>query len=245
MQGYGPTTFGTLNADVYDAEQDPGTTDAAVAFISNLAPKGRLLELAIGSGRLALPLARTGLHVEGIEASQEMVDLMRAKPGGEDIPVLIDDMANVAVSGPFDYVLLAFNTVFNLPTQAEQVRLFQNTAKALMPGGAFMVEAFVPNLSAFSNHQKVATKALDMHSLLLEAVQHDPVAQTFHFQRIKFTEAGMKMTPFPMRYAYPPELDLMAQLAGLRLRERWGGWAQEPFNQDSPMHVSVYEKPQT
>jgi len=222
---------------------DPGTTDATVALIASLARKGRILELAIGTGRVALPLAAHEHRIEGIEASPEMVAKLREKPGGAGIPVQIGDMADVAVEGPFDHVFLIYNTLFNLPDQAAQVRCFKNVADRLTEGGTFLIEAFVPDLSDFTNGQRVRTMRLDMLSVWLEAAKLDTVAQRFEFQRIRVTDSGMKLVPLPMRYAYVPELDLMAQLAGLRLKERWGGWDRQPFTAESTMHVSVYEKP--
>jgi SAM-dependent methyltransferase len=201
-----------------------------------------LLELASGTGRITIPLAQLGYDVTGIEGSPDMVAKIRAKRGGEDIPVIIGDMADVAVDGSFSHVCLIYNTLFNLPDQEAQIRLFANTAKVLMPGGTFLIETFVPKLDHFTDNQMVRTRRLDMESLWLEACNHDPVAQTFHFQRVRINQDGMKLVPFPMRYAYPPELDLMARLAGLSLKHRWAGWQKEPFTANSKMHVSVYEK---
>lgn len=243
MDNFGPATFGTLNADDYDALHDPGTTDAAVALIAEIASGGSILELAIGTGRIALPLAALGCDVCGIEGSPDMVDKLRAKPGGAAIPVQIGDFADVDIPGPFAHVCLVYNTLFNLPSQADQVRCFRNVADRLTPGGTFLVETFVPDLSDFTGHQRVRTQRLDMTSVWLEAAIHDPLAQTFAFQRIRITADGMRLVPLPMRYAYPPEIDLMAQLAGLRLRDRWGGWDRSPFTAASTFHISVYEKP--
>ncbi len=243
MFTFDETTFGQLNAEDYDETQDPGTTDQAVAFISNIAGKGRILELAIGTGRVALPLAAMGHRIEGIEGSVEMVDKMRAKAGGAEISVHIGDMTDVAVAGPFDHIFLIFNTLFNLPDQAAQCRLFENVAARLAPGGSFLIEAFVPDLSPFRNHQSLGTRRLTPDSLWIEAVQHDPVAQTLHFQRARISGDGIKLVPLPLRYAYPPEMDLMARLAGLNLRARWGGWQNEAFTADSKMQIALYEKP--
>ncbi len=238
-----PDTFGILNVEDYDETQDPGTTEEAVALISEIAGEGRILELAIGTGRVALPLAAKGHRVEGIEGSPEMVDKMREKPGGADIPVVIGDMADVAVEGVFDHVFLIFNTLFNLPDQEAQIRCFRNVADRLAPGGSFLIEAYVPDLSGFHDNQRVGVRKLDMENVWLEAVKHDPVQQRFEFQRVRITADGMKLVPFPSRYAYPPELDLMARLAGLTLDNRWGGWKKEAFTCTSAMHVSVYRKP--
>ena len=160
----------------------------------------------------------------GIEASPEMVAKLREKPGGDGITVKIGDMEDVDIDGVFDHAFLVFNTLFNLPSQEAQIRCFANTAKRLMPGGTFLIETFVPDLSGFVDHQRVSTKRLDMSSVWLEAATHDPLTQRFEFQRIRITEGGVKLVPLPLRYAYPPEIDLMARLAGLQLKHRWGGW---------------------
>ncbi len=243
MLTFDPTTFGTLNADDYDAAHDPGTTDAAVALIAEIAGGGRILELAIGTGRIALPLAAKGLDVSGIEGSPDMVAKLREKPGGAAIPVVIGDMADVGIDGPFDHICLVFNTLFNLTSQAAQVRCFANVAARLAPGGSFLIECFVPDLRPFDNHQRVSTRKLDMTNVWIEAVQHDPVGQRLDYQRIRISAEGMRLVPLALRYAYPPELDLMAALAGLRLEQRWGGYDRSAFTGDSRMHVSVYRKP--
>jgi len=242
MMDFDPETFGELNAADYDAYHDPGTTAESVDFIAEIAGQGRILELAIGTGRMALPLAARGFDVSGIEGSSEMVRLMHEKPGGKDIPVVIGDYADVAIDGPFGHVFLVFNTLFNLTTQAAQVRCFRNVTDRLSSGGTFLVEMVVPDVARFRAHQDVRMKQIDMTSVWLEAVKHDPVHQRMEFQRIRFVDGAVKLVPFAMRYVWPSELDLMAALAGLTLRERWGGWHREPFTADSKMHVSVYEK---
>lgn len=240
MEGFDETTFGTLNADDYDALHDPGTTAESVALISELAGQGRILELAIGTGRMALPLVALGHDVSGIEGSPLMVEKLRTKPGGEAIEVVIGDFADVAIDGPFDHVFLVFNTFFNLLSQEAQVRCFANVAQRLTEGGTFLVETFVPDQSGFADGQRVQTKRLDMTTVWLEAALHDPVRQLLEFQRIRITQDGVRMVPLPMRYAWPSEIDLMARLAGLSLRDRWGGWDRRPFDASSKMHVSVY-----
>ncbi|WP_342077319.1 class I SAM-dependent methyltransferase [Yoonia sp. SS1-5] len=243
MEGYDATTFGALNAADYDALHDPGTTDACVALIADLAPGKRLLELAIGTGRVALPLAQQGFAVTGIEASYEMIAKLREKPGSDAIAVTCGDIADVPVTGPFDHAFLVFNTLFNLQTQAAQISCFANTAAQLTPAGTFLIEAFVPRFDGFRNHQKLETKRLDMGNVWLEAVTHDPVEQVLSFQRIRISDDGIRLVPLPMLYAYPPEIDLMARLAGLQLVDRWGGWDKSPFTAESSFHISVYRKP--
>ena len=244
MLEFGPDTFGKLNADSYDALHDPGTTEESVALIADLAgPGARLLELAIGTGRMAIPLKQRGFEISGIEGSPEMVAKMRTKPGGVDIPVLIGDMADGAIEGEFDFAFLVFNTLFNLTSQEAQLRCFANTARRLAPGGAFLIETFVPDFSAFTDHQSLRTMHIGMQSLWFEAKRHDPVAQRIDYQRVRITDAGLKLVPLQMRYAWPAEIDLMAKLAGLELEHRWGGWHRENFTPDSRMHVSLYRRP--
>lgn len=239
-----PDTFGTLYADTYDDRHNPGTTDGCVNLISRLAgPDARILELASGTGRITLPLAERGHRIEGIEASPEMVDKMRAKPGGADIPVTIGDMADVGRDGPFDLIFLVYNTIGNLITQEAQVRLFENVGQRLAPGGRFVVETFIPDLTPFTDHQRMRVQSMDMDRLQFEAVDHDPLAQTFRFQRVRIGPDGTTLSPFIIRYNYPAELDLMARLGGLALTDRWGGFEGEPFTADSTMHVSVWQKP--
>ncbi|MBA4227461.1 MAG: class I SAM-dependent methyltransferase [Hyphomonas sp.] len=243
MKGYGPETFGTLNAEDYDLLHDPGTTDAAVDLLADLSRDQRTLELAIGTGRIALPMARRGCDISGIEASPEMVAKLREKPGGEAIPVTMGDMSEVLADGRFGFIFLIFNTLFNLTSQEAQLRCFRNAASMLDPGGAFLVEAFVPDIAQFRDHRSLKPKHLDRHSLTLEAAIHDPVKQVVEYQYLRFTPEGVRMTPLPMRYAWPSEIDLMARLAGLQLESRWGGWDRAAFTASTRMHISLYRKP--
>ncbi len=243
MLDFGAATFGELNAEDYDALHDPGTTKESVALISELAGAGtRLLELAIGTGRMAIPLKRRGFEISGIEASPDMLNALFAKPDTADIPVQIGDMADCAIEGEFDFAFLVFNTLFNLTSQDAQLRCFRNTAERLAPGGAFLIETFVPDFSAYQDNQSLKTMKIGMSHLWFEAKMHDPVTQRIDFQRVRITEEGMKLVPFQIRYAWPAEIDLMARLAGLELEQRWGGWQREPFTANSKMHVSLYRK---
>ncbi|SMY06502.1 class I SAM-dependent DNA methyltransferase [Flavimaricola marinus] len=246
MDNYGPESFGALNAEEYDDLHDPGTTDQAVDLLFGLFGASDVLELAIGTGRIALPLARRGVRISGIEGSPLMVDGLRAKPGGTDIPVVIGDMADgrsfEPFEAPFDHAFLVFNTLFNLTSQEAQVRCFGHTAARLRPGGLFVIETFVPDHARLAETQRVETKRLDIEQVWLEAAVHDPIAQTLDMQRIRITKDGTRLVPLPMRYAFPAEIDLMAQLAGLRLRDRWGGWDKQALTATSGMHISVYEK---
>jgi SAM-dependent methyltransferase len=243
MKGFGPETFGELNAEDYDLLHNPGTTEAAVDLLAEFALPGRTLELAIGTGRVALPLAKRGCRIEGIEASPDMVAKLREKPGGADIPVTLGDMAVVKAEGEFDFIFLIFNTLFNLTSQAAQVACFRNAASMLAPGGAFLIEAFVPDLTQFHDHRGMKPRHVGFSSMALEASIHDPTTQRIDYQVLRITKNGFQLTPLPMRYAWPQETDLMAELAGLSLENRWGGWDKNAFTADSRMHISVYRKP--
>ena len=242
MKEFGPATFGQLNADEYDALHNPGTTEESVALIADLADQGRILELAIGTGRMALPLAARGLDVSGFDASPEMLDILKSKPGGTDIPTWVADMASFELDQQFDFAFLVFNTLYNLTTQKEQVSCFQHVAKHLKSGGKFLVEAFLPSREKFEQDQAVRTKFVGFDRVWLEAVQHDAVKQSLNYQRIRIDENGTTLKPLPMRYVWPSELDLMAKLAGLSPIAHWGGWQKQPLTSSSPFYVIVYER---
>ena len=235
-------TYNQRCADVYD--QWFGHFDeAAVAVLEELAGSGRVLELGIGTGTVALPLAARGVEVHGIDASPEMVAALRAKPGGEALPVTMGDFADVCVEGEFSLVYVVYNTLFALQTQEEQVRCFRNVAARLAPGGAFVVEAFVPDLAQLSAGQGVRLLHMTDDRVGIRIYQHDPVRQKMKSRQVVFNESGTRIFPVEVRYAWPSELDLMARLAGLRLRERWGDWRRGEFTAKSEKHVSVYEQP--
>jgi SAM-dependent methyltransferase len=237
-----PAFYGDRWAAVYDerhAQMDP---EAAVDFLSDLAGGGRVLELAIGTGRVALPLAARGISVEGVDASAAMVEQLRAKPGGESIPVAIGDMADVPVSGRFRLVYLVFNTLFGLLSQARQAQCFGNVARVLEPGGLFVVECFVPDLTRFDRDQRVQTLAVTEDSAILELSRHDAAEQRITTQIVTLDGHGARLRPVALRYSWPSELDLMAERAGLRLRERHSGWDRRPFMSNSRSHVSVYQR---
>ncbi|MGH8906523.1 MAG: class I SAM-dependent DNA methyltransferase [Egibacteraceae bacterium] len=235
-----PEEYGDAWAPVYDRFHDPKLdTETAVEALARLAGEGRVLEFGIGTGRLALPLAARGLEVHGIDASQAMVARLRAKPGGGHIPVVIGDFAQARAEGRFDLVLLAFNTLFNLPSQDAQCRCFANAAGHLTRRGAFVVEAFVPDLRRFHDDQSVRAEEIDDQNVVLEVARHDPVNQQVVSARVMIDD-GVQTRLVKIRYAWPSEIDLMARLAGLGLAERWGGWSGEPFTRESPTHISVY-----
>jgi len=243
VKEYGTKTFGELNAERYDAMYEgsmESETRDSVKTLAELADGGKVLELAIGTGRVALQLAALGLNVHGIEASDAMVAKLREKPGGSAIPVEIGDMAEVRLNDTFDLIYLVFNTIFNLTTQEAQVQCFHNAARHLNTDGLFVVETVVPDLSGFTDGQRMKGSWARMDSARFEIAIHDPVLQTVEFQRIVISEVGTRMVPHFMRYAWPSELDLMAQLAGLERRERWAWWDRSPFTADSKSHVTVY-----
>ena len=235
-------TYDGRCADVYD--QWFGYFDeAAVDVLEELAGGGRALELGIGTGVVALPLAARGVEVHGIDSSAEMVARLREKPGGDAIPVTFGDFADAGAAGEFSLVFVVYNTLFALPTQGEQVRCFRNAAARLRPGGAFVVEAFVPDPAQFTGGHGLRVLHSEPGRVGLKVSQHDPVGQKIKSQHVVITEAGARLFPVEVRYAWPSELDLMAQLAGLRLRHRWGDWRRGEFGAKSEKHVSVYERP--
>jgi SAM-dependent methyltransferase len=244
MKGFDPaTSFGENVAATYD-DVLRGDEDDTVAFLEGLAGEGAALELAIGTGRIGLPLAARAVQVDGIEISQPMVDRLRAKPGGNEISVTIADFADVAVSGSFRLIFVVFNTFFNLLHQNDQVRCFENVAAHLDDDGAFVIEAFVPSfLYRLRDDQYVDAETIEVDEVRLDVGRHDPVAQLLDESHVSLTNAGVRVTPIVARYAWPSELDLMARIAGLQLQERWAGWNNEPFTSASERHVSVYGKP--
>jgi SAM-dependent methyltransferase len=241
VEDYQPSTYGDRIAGVYD-ELYEGLFDTAgaVEFLAGLARGGRALELGIGTGRIALPLQRAGIEVSGVDASRAMAARLRAKPGGDAIPVTIGDFKDPPVTGSYALVFIAFNTFFSLQSQEEQIACFEAVARLLDHGGSFVLEAFVPDLSRFDRHQRVSVNEVTLDQVHLEVTRHDPVAQRIDFQHLLLSEHGNKLYPVRIRYSYPTELDLMARLAGLRLQGRWGDWRRGPFSSESHAHVSVY-----
>jgi SAM-dependent methyltransferase len=241
VKGFDPAaSFGPDVAGSYDDEAR-GDEQAACRFLAEMAGRGRALEFAIGTGRIALPLVERGVEVAGIELSPDMVGRLRSKPGGSDLAVTIGDMASTRVPGEFSLVYLVFNTVFNLITQDDQVRCFENAARHLGGDGAFVVEAAVP--SAWTKqYEYVRPEWITMEGAGFELCRYDPVTQLLEKTHVRLSGQGIGLSPLVLRLAWPSELDLMARFAGLRLAERWGGWAREPFTADSVKHVSVYRR---
>ncbi len=234
-----PGLYGRLWAAGYDADPNPDPVPA-VDFLAGIAEGGPVLELAIGTGRVALPLAARGLAVEGVEASVEMVQQLRAKPGGAELPVAIGDMADVPATGPFRLVYLVFNTLFNLVDADRQADCFRNVARVLAPGGAFVVETFVPDPADFDRDEQVQVREVTEDSATIRVHRYDRPAQRFVRQTITFDSNGVHLKPFAMRYCWPDQIDSMAAQAGLRLTERYADWHRQPFDADSRSHISVY-----
>jgi SAM-dependent methyltransferase len=236
--------FGDHVAARYDESEaemfEPAVVDPIVDFLAGLAGGGAALELGIGTGRIALPLTQRGVRVHGIDLSEAMVARLRAKPGGEDIGVTIGDFATTRVDGTFSVVYLVFNTINNLTTQDKQVACFQNVAAHLEPGGCFVIEVGVPALQRLPPGETV--RAFNVSATRLGFDEFDVVSQGLISHHYRVVDGKLEVLSMPFRYVWPSELDLMARLAGMTLRERWGGWKREPFTSESTKHVSVWEK---
>jgi SAM-dependent methyltransferase len=237
-----PAFYGDIWASVYDKVVGSPDPAQAVEFLADLVGDGKVLELAIGTGRVALPLAEQGVHIEGLDASRAMVDVLRTKPGGAQIPVVIGDMAEVPVQGPFRLVYLVYSTLFFLLSQGRQADCFRNVAQVLEPGGAFVIETIVPDLTEYGRGQHVQAVGVTENVARFQVARHDPVAQRVDIQTVTLGPQGFDLKPMAIRYAWPPELDLMARLAGLTLAERYEDWNRRPFGPASLKHVSVYQK---
>ena len=242
MDGFGVATYGDRIAEVYDQLYPGRDSDKQiVSTLVRLAGSERALELGIGTGRIALPLAKQGVEVHGIDASQAMVEKLRAKSGGNNVPVTIGDFADFRVDGHFGLIFVVFNTFFALPTQEEQVHCFCHVAQHLAPDGVFLIEAFVPDLTRFVRGQNMSAISVETDQVALDLTHHDPASQRIRTQHLLIDEAGIRLYPVQLRYTWPSELDLMAQIAGLRLRARWNDWNESPFTSASANHISIYE----
>ena len=245
MNDYTAATYGDKIAEVYD-QMYPMRANVAptVDALAQLANGGSALELGIGTGRIALPLAERGIEVHGIDASEAIVARMRDKPGGGSIPVTITDFSQFSIEGGkrFALVYVVFNTLFQATSQQAQVSCFRSVAAHLADNGVFLVEAFVPDQTRFTRNQNISAGTVDSDLASLDISKHDPVNQFVQSTHVFISESGVKLYPVQVRYAWPSELDLMAQLAGLRLRERWGDWDGSPFTAASEYHISIYEK---
>ncbi len=237
--------FGERVAARYDESSadrfDPAVLDPVVDLLAGLAGGGRALELGIGTGRVALPLARRGVAVHGIDLSRAMVTRLRAKPGGDAIGVTIGDFATTRVDGTFAVAYLVFNTIMNLTTQAAQVACFRSVAAHLEPGGRFVVEVGVPDLRSLPPGQNVVPFHTGPTQWSFDV--YDVATQNMSSNYVEVVDGRGEYRSIPFRYVWPSELDLMAELAGLRLRDRWATWTREPFTHESRHHVSIWEKP--
>jgi len=233
-----PDYFAGEVAERYDAylgeRGDPAVIGATVDFLAELVGDGAALELGIGTGRIALPLAERGVRVRGIDLSPDMVAQLRAKPGGDAIPVAIGDFATTRVDGTFSLAYVVFNTINNLTTQDAQVASFENVAAHLEPGGCFVVEVGVPSA--------VPLRVFDLSDTHVGVDEYDADTQRLVSHHFSLVDGRWERLSMPFRSVSPAELDLMARIAGMRLRERWSGWKGEPFTAASRRHVSVWEK---
>ncbi len=241
MKDYKPMdSFDEDGAAIYD-DEPRGDETSTVSFLAALAGGGPALELAIGTGRIALPLAAQGIRVDGVDLSEPMVKKLRAKPGGERLSITMGDFADVPVDGTYPLIYLVYNTIFNLLTQDDQVRCFVNVASHLSEGGCFVVETLVPTyLSQLRDGQYVDAEQISTREVTLDVGRYDPLTQQLEESHVVLSAQGVRLYPIVTRYIWPSELDLMARIAGLRLKERWAGWDKQPFASSSRNAVSVY-----
>jgi SAM-dependent methyltransferase len=232
--------FGEAVAARYDDDAvmfDPAVVDPAVDFLAELAGDGAALEFGIGTGRIAVPLAARGVPVHGIDLSQAMVARLQVKPGAAQIAVTVGDFATTRVEGTFSLVYLVFNTIGNLTTQDEQVACFENAARHLQPGGCFVIEL------GFGGGARGRLRVFDLSDAHVGVDEYDAATQRLVSHHFSLVDGSWGRLSIPFRAVGPGELDLMARIAGLTLRERWGDWTREPFTSRSTKHVSVWEKP--
>jgi SAM-dependent methyltransferase len=236
--------FGETVAATYDETDDkmfdPAAVEPAVDLLAELAGDGRALELGIGTGRIAIPLAARGVDVHGIDLSRAMVQRLRAKPGADQIDVTVGDFATTEVPGPFRLAYLVYNTIMNLTTQAAQTACFRNVAAHLEPGGRFVIEVMLPDLQRLPPGERyVVFDASPTHWGIDE---YDVLEQGLLSHHFQVRGDAVKGSSVPFRYVWPSELDLMAEIAGMRLVDRWSGWRREPFTAQSRQHVSIWQK---
>jgi SAM-dependent methyltransferase len=243
MEGFDPaTSFGEQTSKRYDATDSRGDEKETVAFLTRLAGGGDALEFAVGTGRIALPLQAAGVRVDGIELSRHMVDRMREKPRGADVRVTHGDMSRVSTGRSYGLVYLLYNTIGNLLTQEDQVRCFENAARHLTDDGVFVLECRIPTAPTRPDHQFVDAERVEVDHVVLGVSRYDPITQILDTNHVHISADRVIMSPIRLRLAQPAEFDLMARIAGLTLRDRWGGWTGEPFTASSWRHVSVYER---
>jgi Methyltransferase domain len=246
MREYSDSTYGDSIADQYDewyGDAFGGDLQTTVSFLHEIAGQDAALELGIGTGRVALPLSTKGSKVEGIDASSAMVERLRAKRGGPDVPVTIGSFSDFDLGEQFRLVYVVFNTFFALASQEEQVSCFEAVARHLDARGAFVMEAFIPDLTRFQRGQHVGAAHVGLDDVRLDVSTFDASDQVVSSQHVVLSRGDVRLFPVRIRFAWPSELDLMARLAGMSLRERWSDWSRAPFTSDSTTHVSVWEKP--
>lgn len=239
MDEYNEGTYGERIAEIYDkfvTSYDP----ACIDLLAELSKGELALELGIGTGRIALPLHEKGISVQGIDASEEMLDKLRAKPGGTEIELVTGSFAQFDLDQQFNLIYVVVNTFFALLSQDEQLECFASVRQHLNPDGVFVMEAFVPDPARFEDGQTVRAVRLTETEAIFDISQHDPAAQIVTTQHVWMSSDGYRLYPVKLRYAWPSELDLMARIAGLSLRHRWSSWSKAPFTQASKKHISVY-----
>lgn len=241
MKGYNPVdSFDEVTA-AQDVHFRRGDEEAAVGFLKQRAEQGPALEFAIGTGRIALPLAATGMAVDGIDLSPHMIEYLRKRSGGERLSVQQGSFVDTVMPRRYALIYLVFNSLFNVLSQDDQIRCFANAAAQLTDQGVFVVETYNPAfLYRLQDNQYVQTEAIEVNQVKLDVLRHDAVCQTIEENHVTLAADGVRFNPVVQRYAWPAELDLMARLAGLRLRERWGSWNEEPFHSASDNCISVY-----
>jgi SAM-dependent methyltransferase len=241
MDDYTDETYGETIAEIYDqlySQYDPD----AINTLAELSKGGKALELGIGTGRIAIPLMNSGVTVHGIDISKSMVAKLRAKPGGEKIPVTFGNIADVAVEGKFSLIYVVFNTFFSLLTQEEQVRCFENVTRHLMDDGVFLIEAFVPDLKRFTGGQAIRAVQVGNHEAKIDISILQSEKQIISSQHTFIGEHGTRFYPVKIRYVWPAEMDLMGRISHLHLKERWSDWKKSPFTDESTKHISIYEQ---
>jgi SAM-dependent methyltransferase len=243
MVKHGDNTYGDDYASVYDhLFEDRDNLYQVGETLAALAGNGPVLEFGIGTGRLAVPLAERGIKVVGIDNSESMLKKLREKPEAKGITGVLGDCTQDRIEGDFSLVFVAFSTLYVFENQETQVRCFENAAWHLKPGGLFLVEAFVHDRSRWHFGQETTTTKIEHEFASVRVGLHDPLTQLIKLQYMDFTPQGIKFRPNRLRYVWPSEMDLMARIAGLRLKERWGGWDRSPFTSESNSQVAVYEK---
>lgn len=235
------TIYGDKMADTYD-ELYPPPSSTQIDFLQSESKEGPVLELGIGTGRVAIPLSQKGLEVHGIEISPRMIEKLKAKPGADKISVTLGSFVDIKTPPKFSLIFATFNTFFGFVTREDQLKAFKSISNALIPGGKFIMEAIIPNVASFNNGQSLSVKSVSQDEVVLRASKLDSTTQTLIEQKIKITEAGIKLIPTELRYAFPSELDLMAESADLSLSDRFGWWDKREFKKGASSYISVYLK---